>query len=173
MPARWPISETDVSQLPRCPTASRTVSSAEALPPSHASASAAASAVLIRILPVLFSSGHAFARRLAPAAQGTPVHVFWNNTFVGTDRRMRDARARGADRRPAVLHRARGLHHEAAERRDRDVARAEPLLAAVRDRPHALPHRDVLVRDAGDAGEIALFHGGAILQVVVLARFSY
>ena len=44
---------------------------------------------------------------------------------------MRDARLGRADRRPAVLHRARRLDHQAAERHHRDVARAEPLLRAV------------------------------------------
>src|SRR5436309_3797704 len=95
MPARWPISETEVSQLPRWPTASLTVSSADAPPPSSATPSAAASAVLIRSSQYFLSSGDAFARRLAPAAQATPIHRFGYNTFVGANGRMRDARDGG------------------------------------------------------------------------------
>src|SRR5438477_8145546 len=153
MPARWPISETDVSQLPRWPTASLTVSSADALPPNKARPSAAARAVLIRSSQCFFSSGDAFPRRLAPAAQATPIHRFGYNTFVGANGRMRDARRRGADRRAAVLHLPRSLHHEPPERRDRDVACAEALDGAVADRPHALPHRDILIGNTRDAGE--------------------
>src|SRR3954471_21558240 len=152
MPARWPISDTDVSQLPRWPTASLTVSSADAaLAKSKAAASTAAKAAFIVILPGIFSrSGDAFARRLAPAAKGTPVHGFGNYTFVGAYRRMRDARARRAESRAALFHRARGLHHQPPKGRDGHIARAEPFDRAIADRPHALPHRDVLVWNARD-----------------------
>src|SRR3954454_14668729 len=121
---------------------------------SEAASSAAAKAALIEILPGIFL-GHAFARRLAPAAKRTPVDGFGNYTFVGTYRRMRNARARRADRGISVLDVARRLNHQPAERRDRHIARAKPLNRAIADRPHAFPHRDVLVRDARNAGEIS------------------
>src|SRR3954470_4011492 len=136
---------------------------------SEAASSAAAKAAFIESSQVFFL-GHALARRLAPAAKRTPVDGFGNYTFVGTYRRMRDARARRADRWLSVLEVARRLHHQPAERRDRDVARAKPLDRAVADRPHAFPHRDVLVRDARNAGEVAGLHGGPILEVIVLPR---
>src|SRR6188472_2986994 len=148
MPARWPTSDTEVSQLPRWPIASLTVSCADAAPPSSANASAQAMVLAFIVLPpdfLLFSehdpekhvrdpdrgwapvfgkdhappkmlSGHAFARLFAPAAERTPVDGLGYYTFVGAYRRMRHARVRRADRRLAVLHGARGLHHQAAER---------------------------------------------------------
>jgi len=73
-----------------------------------------------------------------------------------------------ANGRAAVLHGARSLHHQPAERCDRHIARAEPLHRAVADRPHAFPHRDVLVGNASDAGEIAGRHRGAILLIKVV-----
>src|SRR3954467_10084624 len=128
MPARWPISDTDVSQLPRWPTASLTVSSADAaLAKSEAAASTAGKNAFIALLPRLFSSGDAFARRLAPAAKGTPVDCFGNYTFVGANRRMGHARARRADRRVSLLHCARRLHHQPPKGRHRHIARAEPF----------------------------------------------
>src|SRR4051812_34434265 len=112
MPARWPISETDVSQLPRWPTASFRVSSAAAgAVPNSASASAPAIVCAFinasQTFFVVVVSRHAFARRLAPAAETTPVRGLGYYTFVGTDRRMRNARARGSDRRTALGHCAR------------------------------------------------------------------
>src|SRR3954470_8975225 len=118
----------------------------------------------------VLSSGDAFARRLAPTAERTPVHAFGYYTFVGANRRMRNARTGRADRRSAVLHGARRIDHQAAERRHRDVARAKPLGRTIADRPHAFPHRDVLIGNARDAGEVSVLHPGAVLQVVVLAR---
>src|SRR6187397_2652783 len=175
MPARWPTSDTDVSQLPRWPIASLTVSCADAAPPSSANASAQAMVLAFIVLPpdfLLFNavSGHAFARLFAPAAERTPVDGLGYYTFVGAYRRMRHARVRRADRGLAVLHGPRGLHHQAAERHHGHVGRADALIGAVADRPHAFPHRDVLVGNSCDAGEVAGLHGGAVLQVVVLAR---
>src|ERR1700738_599564 len=168
MPARWPISETDVSQLPRWPTASFTVSSAAAklAEPSSASAPSAPAMAfaLIEFPPgyycrfVVVVSRHAFARRLAPAAETTPVRGLGYYTFVGTDRRVRDARARGSNRRTAFGHCARRLDHETAERHHGDVGSADTLLAAVADRPHAFPHRDILIGNARNAGEVAGLH---------------
>src|SRR6185295_14395404 len=111
----------------------------------------------------------AFARRLASPAERTPVHGFGYYTFVGTDGRMGNARRCRADGGPALLHRARGLDHQAAERHHGDVARADTLLRAVADRAHALPHRDILVGDTRNAGEVAVLHRGAVLLVIVLA----
>src|SRR5215216_766556 len=170
MPARCPISETEVSQLPRWPIASLSVSCAKAASASSVSAIAPTKVLSFIVLLPAFLSGDAFARRLAPAAKRTPVHTLGYYTFVGAYRRMRDARAGGADRGTAVLHRARRIDHQAAERRDGHIARAEPLGRAVADRPHAFPHRDVLVRDTRNAREVARLHGGAILQVIVFAR---
>src|SRR5215213_2789634 len=170
MPARCPISETEVSQLPRWPIASLSVSCAKAASASSVSAIAPTKVLSFIVLLPAFLSGDAFARRLAPAAKRTPVHTFGYHTFVGAYRRVRNARAGGADRRPAVLHRMCGINHQAAERRHRDIARAEALGRTVADWAHALPHRDVLVRDAGDAREVALLHRRAILLVVVVAR---
>src|ERR1041384_5046700 len=174
MPARWPTSDTDVSQLPRWPIASLTVSCADAASPSSANASAQAMVFAFITLPpgILYFdavSGHAFARLLAPAAERTPVDGLGYYTFVGAYRRMRHA-IRGADRRAAALHRARGFHHQAAERDDRHVGCADTLAGAVADRSHAFPHRDVLIGNARNAGEVAVLHRGTVLQVVVRAR---
>src|SRR4029077_3389775 len=49
------------------------------------------------------------------------------------------------------------------------IARPRPLQRAIGDRAHRFPHRDVLVRDACDAGMTSAFHRFPILQVVVLA----
>src|ERR1044072_8168463 len=110
MPARWPTSDTDVSQLPRWPIASFTVSCADAAPPSSANASAQAMVLAFIVLPpgfifYLMWSSHAVARLLAPAAERTPVDGLGYYTFVGAYRRMRHARTGGADRRSPVLHR--------------------------------------------------------------------
>src|ERR1044072_5193541 len=51
MPARWPTSDTEVSQLPRWPIASFTASCADAAPPSSANASAQAMVLAFIILP--------------------------------------------------------------------------------------------------------------------------
>src|SRR6185369_8913121 len=181
MPARWPTSEIEVSQLPRWPTASLILSSAEAvLVAATSAASAQANAcVLIQILPdvrplfrgLLFSLVfHAFERGFAAPAETTPVRGLGHHAFVGADGGVADARLGGADRRAAGLHGARGLHHQAAEGDHGDVAGADALERTVGDRAHAFPHRDVLVGNAGDAGEVAGLHGGAILAVHVVAR---
>src|SRR3954468_9837527 len=171
MPARWPISDTDVSQLPRCPTASFSVSCADAVSiPNTVSAASAATKTFIGISPSIVSSGDAFARRFAAAAERTPVHALRHDAFVGTDCRMRNSRGGRPNGWTAVLYGARRLEHQPPERCHRHVARAEALGRTIADRPHALPHRDVLVRDAGDAGEIPGLHGGAILLVIVRAR---
>src|ERR1043165_52979 len=54
MPARWPTSDTDVSQLPRCPIASFMVSCADAALPSSANASAQAMVLAFIVLPPRF-----------------------------------------------------------------------------------------------------------------------
>ena len=48
-----------------------------------------------------------------------------------------------------------------------DVAGAEALARAIGNRTHRLPHRGVLIRDAGDAGVVAVLHCSAILQEVI------
>jgi hypothetical protein len=77
---------------------------------------------------------------------------------------------RASDGQPTVAKTPRRIDHDAPELHDCDVARAEPLARAIGDRAHGLPHRDVLVRDAVDAGVAAALHRLAILEVIVFAR---
>src|SRR5262249_49260642 len=76
----------------------------------------------------------------------------------------------GPDCRPLVAHGAGRFHHQAPECDNRDVACADTLPGAVADRAHRLPHRDILVRYAADAGEIALLHRRTVLTIEVAAR---
>src|SRR5687767_8342129 len=72
MPARFPSSGTEVSQFPRCPTASFTVSWAAAgrLPKAIAEAVAAASIRICRLFMILLSlSGRSFLSGDAPVAE--------------------------------------------------------------------------------------------------------
>src|ERR1700682_833220 len=80
---------------------------------------------------------------------------------------MRNMRRRGSNRRATVAKSLGGLDHDAAELHDGDVAGAEALPRAIGNRAHRLPHRGVLVRNAGDTGVAALLHRAAILQIVV------
>src|ERR1044072_4825040 len=73
MPARWPTSDTDVSQLPRWPIASFTVSCADAAPPSSANASAQAMVLAFIVLPpdfLLFSEHDPEKHILDPIGDG-------------------------------------------------------------------------------------------------------
>ncbi len=74
----------------------------------------------------------------------------------------------GADGRAAGVERAHRVEHLLAELDDREVARAEALVRAVGDRAHRDPHRDVLVREPADAGEVARLHRLAVLPEAVV-----
>ena len=82
---------------------------------------------------------------------------------------MRDVRIGGPDRRFAAGETLDRVEHDAAEMHDREIARAQPLMRAVGDRSHRLPHRHVLIRNADDARVIAVLHRLAILQEIVVA----
>src|SRR3984957_4844766 len=83
---------------------------------------------------------------------------------------MRDVWLAEADRRAAGLEAACCLDHDAAELQDGGIAHAEPFLRSVGDRTHGLPHRDVLIWNAADAGEISRRHGRAVLPEIVIPR---
>src|SRR5688572_4827853 len=83
---------------------------------------------------------------------------------------MRNAWLSCADRWLAVADTACRVDHKAAESVDGDITDADPLFAAVGDRPHGFPHRDVLIGDTLDAGEIAGSHCTAILAVEIVGR---
>src|ERR1700680_2265062 len=74
---------------------------------------------------------------------------------------------RGSNRRAAVAKFFCSLDHDAAELHDGNVAGAEAPPGAIGNRAHRLPHRNILVRNAGDTGVAALLHLVTILQVVV------
>ena len=76
-------------------------------------------------------------------------------------------RWRSANRRTAIAQSLRGLDHDAAELHDGHVAGAKTLARAIGNWAHGLPHCDVLIRDAGDAGLIATLHRVAVLEVIV------
>src|ERR1700722_13430871 len=86
---------------------------------------------------------------------------------------MRYARLRRPDCRSAVTHFARRLDHNPPKLHNRDVTGTEPFLAAVNGWSHGLPHRDVLIGEAYDAGEISELHRLAILPVIVLLRTQF
>src|SRR6266478_1498122 len=73
----------------------------------------------------------------------------------------------GSNRGAAVSKFFCSLDHDAAELHDGDVAGAEALPRAISNRAHRLPHRNILVRNAGDTGVAALLHLVTVLQVVV------
>src|SRR5262245_8833495 len=83
---------------------------------------------------------------------------------------MRNTRPRSPDRGLAVAATVRGLDHQAAEGAHGDVADADALLAAVADRAHRLPHGDILIGNALDAGEVAGRHRRAVLPVEIVRR---
>src|ERR1041385_8487099 len=97
MPARWPISDTDVSQLPRWPTASLTVSSADAAPAeSEAATSAVAKRTFIEFLP---------ATPLMPAKAGIQFFSFGSRSPLSRGRAdflfaLQATRSRGASLPP-------------------------------------------------------------------------
>ena len=51
---------------------------------------------------------------------------------------------------------------------NRDIAHPQALARTVGDRTHGLPHRHVLIRDAGNSRMAARLHGLTILQIVVV-----
>src|ERR1700686_1931612 len=96
MPASWPTSDTDVSQLPRWPTASFTLSSADAAvdaPNSVSIAIVQASVFFLiesfqNVLPLYFglwSFGDPFKRCFAAAAERSPVCGLQNDAFIRAD----------------------------------------------------------------------------------------
>src|ERR1019366_3704014 len=76
MPASWPTSDTEVSQLPRWPTASFTVSSANAAVAVPSSVSAASAQLSLFFIIVSSPSFFASVGRLALAAQVTSLRGF-------------------------------------------------------------------------------------------------
>src|SRR5262249_42808013 len=99
-------------------------------------------------------------------AQGPPVERFGHDALEGGKLDVARAFLR-PDRAPGFLKLLRRRDHHAAKLRHREIARAEVVLRAVGDRPHRLPHRHVLRRDAGDARPVAALHRLAVLQVAV------
>src|SRR4029077_4233016 len=81
-----------------------------------------------------------FERRFAAAAETSPVRGFRHDALIRTDGRVLDRRLGRANRRAAIVHMTRGFDHQAPERNHRDVAGADPLLGAIADRAHPLPH---------------------------------
>src|SRR4029079_2691058 len=130
MPARWPTSDTEVSQLPRWPIVSLSVSCAAALVASNAAA-IASSAILGVIVPSTQFFGCTVRRlfrclhRGRHAAEITPVRRLGNNPFERRNRRMREVGLGLAERGALVAHGDRGIDHQLAEARHRDVAGAE------------------------------------------------
>src|SRR5262249_11284097 len=130
-----------------------------------------------RMIPKGAASGDALlpvAQRelLRRDAERAPVGGLGHDALERADLGVRDMRLGAAERDAAVAHLPRRVDPQAAQIDDPDVARAEPLLGAVGDAgaAHRLPHGDVLVGNAGDAGEVAELHRLAVLQVVVVAR---
>src|SRR5207237_559516 len=80
---------------------------------------------------------------------------------------MRNMLRRGSNRRAAVAKFFCSLDHDAAELHDGDVTGAEALPRAIGNWAHRLPHRNVLVRNAGDTCLTALLHRITILQIIV------
>src|SRR5262245_59692328 len=76
----------------------------------------------------------------------------------------------GPDCRLLVAHGAGRFHHQAPERDNRDVACADTLPGAIGNKAHRFPHRDILVRYAADAREVALLHRRTVLAIEIVAR---
>lgn len=92
---------------------------------------------------------------------------------LGNDRLERthgcgNGRISGADASCAGFKCAHGLQHLLAELDDGQVAGTQALMGTVSDWSHRHPHRDVLVRKAGDAGEVAGLHGHPVLPEMVV-----
>src|SRR5947199_10757510 len=96
-------------------------------------------------------------RRGSP--QGLPVVRLWYDPLERAELYLRNLPRPRSDRRFPRLHRARGFHHDAPEMHDRDIARPQALARTVGDRTHGLPHRHVLIRDAGNSRMAARLHG--------------
>src|SRR5207245_2113534 len=106
-------------------------------------------------------------RLLLRGAERAPVGALRHDALERGELDVRNTRLGGADGRRAFLEFLRGSQHHAAELRYREIARAGTVPAAVGDRPHRLPHRHVLGRNALDAGPVAARHRTAVLQVAV------
>lgn len=88
----------------------------------------------------------------------------------GTSRHWREPRPprpRWARRRPRRL---QCVQRALPEFDDRQIAGTESVPGAICDRPHGHPHREILIGNAVNAGEIAGLHRLAVLAVVVVAQ---
>src|SRR5713101_1933888 len=101
-------------------------------------------------------------------AQRRPRRRLRDDPLEGFELDVGDVSRRCPDRRAAFAYLACGIDHDAPELHDRDVARAQPFARTVGDRSHRLPHRDVLIRNALDAGVARELHRPAVLEIVVL-----
>src|SRR3954465_15033781 len=81
---------------------------------------------------------------------------------------MGDARLSSAKGGLSVAHITRSFGHQTTKGVDCNIAHPDAVLAALTDRPHRLPHRDVLVRDAFDACEVAFVHRCAVLLIEIV-----
>src|SRR5450631_1953046 len=99
--------------------------------------------------------------------QRRPARRLRNDSLEGPQLDVRNALRRRTDGGAPSANLACRIDHDAAKLHDGDIACAEPLVRAIGDRSHGLPHRDVLVRNAVDPGMAAGLHRVAILQVVV------
>ncbi|MNL24900.1 hypothetical protein D3C87_1463520 [compost metagenome] len=96
-----------------------------------------------------------------------PVDGLWQDSLERADLVRNDLSAL-ADGRLISLDRSNGIEHDATELDDCQVAGPEPVVAAIGNGAHGDPHRDVLIGEAGDAGEIACLHGLPVLPEPVL-----
>src|ERR1700674_3729647 len=108
-------------------------------------------------------------RRKLPrgAPERGPLGSLRDNALERFELYMGNMLRRGSNRRSADAKFFCSLDHDAAELHDGDVAGAEALPRAIGNRAHRLPHRNVLVRNAGDTRVTALCHLVTILQVIV------
>src|ERR1700722_14174522 len=100
--------------------------------------------------------------------KGSPVLILGKNPLESTDLQMRNMRLRTTERGAALLHLASGFVHQLAKFDHGEITGAKSLSAAVGDRAHRLPHRDVLIGNAAYAREVAELHGIPVLQIVIL-----
>src|SRR5438105_14947463 len=100
-------------------------------------------------------------------AERGPLGRLRDNALERFELDMGNMLRRGSNCRAAVAEFFCSLDHDAAELHDGDVAGAEALPRAIGNRAHRLPHRNILVRNAGDTGVTALLHLVTILQVTV------
>src|SRR5215831_19134741 len=141
MPPRWPTSAMVVSQLPRCPAATLSLSCACALCSAMPIAAAASVHNQRLDLPIDASLSVRRCRRAARErllflghGERGPVGGLGNDALERPELHMRHAVGRRSDGQPTVANAPRRIDHDAPELHDRDVARAEPLAGAIGDR---------------------------------------